>query len=67
MCIETVLINFFERQYGAWRRRQLRGPGFRVTIEPHRLHARLGRAHDITMRVIADVQPLSRLDTGFIE
>ena len=67
MRIETALIYFFERHNGARRRRQLRGPGFRVTVEPRCLHARLRRAHDIKMRVITDVQHLSRLDAGCIE
>ena len=67
MCTDVALGNFFQRQNSARRRRQLSRPGFRVTIEPHRLHARLRRAHDIEMRVIANVQHLRGLNAGGIE
>lgn len=62
-----MLNNIFERRDDARRRRQLRRPGFRIAIEPSCLHAGLGRADYIEMRIVADVKNLRSLDSGFRE
>ena len=60
-----MLKDFCKRHDGARRRRQSFRPCASIAIQPHRLHARLHRAGDISHRIIADVQHLPRLDPGF--
>src|ERR1700751_2270730 len=45
--LRRLLNEFLERLDGARGRRQMRGPRFRISVDPSGVHSRLRRSHDI--------------------
>src|SRR3977135_4170931 len=65
--LDRLLNDFLERLDGARGGRQMPGPRLGISVEASRLQSRLRRAHDIELRIIADVQHLCSGHAGLVE